>query len=150
MFVATNILLSWQNICHDKHNFVVTKVCLSWQNFFCNKHKYLSWQNFCWDKNIFDKCCGKHTFVATKDTFCHDKHMFVVTKLSPMIHTSFYKLDRMLESCTVSIFHLEKVVASQQANLLKEEHCRAQLTKKINTLHNLNEYFYILYWPSHQ
>ena len=52
IFVTTNIYC-------DKHNFVVTNV-LSWQAYFC---------------------CGKHTFVMTKDFFGHNKHMFVMTKV---------------------------------------------------------------------
>ena len=68
--------LSPQKFCHDKHVFVATTVCLSWQN--C-----LSWQIFVVTK-VF---CDKHNFVATsilllcatKDVFCHDKHMCVTT-----------------------------------------------------------------------
>ena len=43
-FVATNIILSQQNFCHDKHTFVVTK------------------DLFCHDKHI----CHDKTFVTTK------------------------------------------------------------------------------------
>ena len=127
-------LLQQKYACHDK-TFVAIKIfstnVLLWQAYFC---------------------CNKRCVLSQQTHVCRDK-TFVITKLSPMIHTSFYKLDSMLESCsssTVSIFHLEKDVARQQASLLKEEHCCAELTKKINTLHNLNEHLYILYWPSHQ
>ena len=51
IFVATNMCLSWQNT-----SFVVTKVCLSQQNYV-------------------------YTFVATKDVFCCDKHVFVATNI---------------------------------------------------------------------
>ena len=62
--------------------FVATKVCLP-QQFFLSRHnfsrdKYLSRQNLPYDK---------HTFVATKDVFCHDKYVchdktkLVATKL---------------------------------------------------------------------
>ena len=27
-------------------------------------------------------CCNKHTFVMTNNVFCHDKHVFVITKIS--------------------------------------------------------------------
>ena len=64
-FVATTLCI----FCHDKtfvttnvgHNksFVATNTCLSQQNL----------------------CCIMHTFVVTKDVFCHDRHMFVLTKL---------------------------------------------------------------------
>ena len=43
-FVATNIILSSQNFCHDKHTFVVTK------------------DLFCRDKHV----CRDKTFVTTK------------------------------------------------------------------------------------
>ena len=94
-FVVTNVCLSWQNMSFD-----VTKVCLSWQNFCCDK-KILLQQNICRDNFFFmslrqifvgtkiccdehmlvvtniilsqqNFCCKKHTFVATKDMFCHD------------------------------------------------------------------------------
>ena len=81
-FVATNIFLSWQQFCHDKHNFVMTSLLLSWQTHVChdktcllchnksfvvkstlswkktrfvmmNMHLRLSWQNVC-------DTCGKN------------------------------------------------------------------------------------------
>ena len=60
IFVVIKVLF-----CHDKiHLFVTTKVCLSRPNYVCRNKIFLSWQKF---------CCGKHTFVATKDVFCCDK-----------------------------------------------------------------------------
>ena len=70
VLVMTNMFLSWQNM-----SFVMTKVCSLQQN--------LSWQifvmiNMClWQKF----CHHKHTFVMTKDMFCHDKILFVATNI---------------------------------------------------------------------
>ena len=64
LFVITNIVLSQQNFCHDKHIFVVKK-----DMFCCNKH------------------CDK-TFVMTKMILVaalakdsRNKHNFVATKM---------------------------------------------------------------------
>ena len=56
----------------------------------CNK--YLSQENFCCDKKL--------TFVATKDTFCHDKHkhMFVMTKLLLLQKLYIWQLPPMIGS----------------------------------------------------
>ena len=58
IFVVTNIILSWQNFCHEKltfvatnTSFVVTKVCLSRQNICRGKHS---------DNNI--TYCGKECY----------------------------------------------------------------------------------------
>ena len=77
-----NMPLSRQNrSCRDRNIF-------SWQIFFRN--------NFC------------HTFVATKDVFCCDKHMFVMTKLAatkmilvaaPDNDTSLHQLKHLSVPC---------------------------------------------------
>ena len=54
-----NLNLLWQ---HNKMMFVVTKV-LSWQKFRCNKHV----------TNV--------SFLSQQTHVCHDKHVFVVTKM---------------------------------------------------------------------
>ena len=70
LFVTIKCLLPWQKYaCHDK-TFVMTNTCLLWQ--------------ICVTTKIF--CCGKHTFVVTKEVFCHNKHIchdktFVMTKM---------------------------------------------------------------------
>ena len=107
IFVATNIILSWQvvvtsilllcqtGVSHDKTQIsVMTKVCLLRQNI-CMTKLCLSWQIFVttnvllWQKF----CCDHHTFVTTNNLFCHntclswqandllchDKSMFVMT-----------------------------------------------------------------------
>ena len=51
-FVATSLLLSRQNTCLLRQIFVATKIF----------------------------CCDKNNFVATRDGFCRDKHVFVTTK----------------------------------------------------------------------
>ena len=90
IFVATNMCLSQQRFCLDKHTFVttkdvfccdkqllvVTKVCLlqqisvmtklSWQKYFVVTNIIFSWQNF---------CHNKHTFVVTRDNFFATKHL---------------------------------------------------------------------------
>ena len=95
-FVTTKLCLLRQNIfvatyiCRDKQSSVATRILLSWQNMsFVATKVSLSRQKFCRDKIIcYDKCLsqqivglGKHTFVTTKNVFCHDKHVFVSTKL---------------------------------------------------------------------
>ena len=85
VFVMTNACLSLQNM-----SFVTTKVCLLWQKNCRDKilfvaTKLLSWQifvttNTCLLRQKF--CHGKHTSVVTVDVFCHDKHKFVMTKVS--------------------------------------------------------------------
>ena len=61
MLATTNMCLSGQQtcVCQVKHMFVATNIILLRQKF----------------------CCGKRTFVATKDMFCCDKHMFAATKI---------------------------------------------------------------------
>ena len=82
--------LSWQTM-----SFAVTKICLQQQNFCCNK-TILSQQNFfvnkrvCGDKSmlIVTKlllwqnyvCCDKYLYLSRQTNFCHDKHIFVITK----------------------------------------------------------------------
>ena len=55
----TKVCLPWHNYVSRDEPFVLTNTCLSWQRF----------------------CLDKHTFVATKDVFCHDKSTLVVAKL---------------------------------------------------------------------
>ena len=74
-FVMTKVCLSQQNLCHDKHvccdktSFVVTKNMLVAANMtnVLSRQTILSQQKF---------CHVKHTFVATKDVLCHNKHVF--------------------------------------------------------------------------
>ena len=73
MLVTTNVCLLQQNTffllwhkyaCHNK-TFVMTKLCLLQQIFVMTKVlSRQAWQRFCRDK---------HTFVVTKDMFCHNK-----------------------------------------------------------------------------
>ena len=58
IFVVTNIILSWPNVCHDKHTFVTTHVCH-------DKTRLLSQQKYA--------CQNK--------AFCHDKHLLVTTNV---------------------------------------------------------------------
>ena len=77
---ARSIIFATKHIfCHNKSMLVATKL-LSWQNTSFSQQKYadisvvikvLQWQFFF--------LLSKHTFVKTKDVFCHDKHMFVAT-----------------------------------------------------------------------
>ena len=60
---ARSIIFVMKKLCLLRQIFVVTKV-LSKQKYFVVTNIILSQQNF---------RCGKHTFVATKDLFCHDK-----------------------------------------------------------------------------
>ena len=112
IFVTTKVLLqlthvyfmclSWQNtfkhvfamtkhvFCCDKSTLVATKL-LSQQisvatNTCLYKSMRVSWQNYiCHDKHVFVTtkvlCRNKHIFVMTKDVFCCDNHMFVATKV---------------------------------------------------------------------
>ena len=56
---ATSIIFVVMKVLSRQIYFVATKIILSQQKF----------------------CCGKNTFVMTKDVFCHDIHMFVMTKM---------------------------------------------------------------------
>ena len=62
IFVATNFLSTQTCVCCDKTHL------LSWQKYACHDKTFVA-TNTC-------------TFVVTKDMFCHDKHMFVMTKVS--------------------------------------------------------------------
>ena len=63
IFVATNITLSRQKFCRDKHTFVATK------HVFCRNKSMLV--------NLFTKRLSRQAyFVATKDVFFRDKHVF--------------------------------------------------------------------------
>ena len=68
-----NTLLSQQKYaCRDETNFVGTNMCLSRQNFCLDKHTFVA------TKDVF--CRDKHVFVATKvclsrqTSFCRDKY----------------------------------------------------------------------------
>ena len=82
IFVKTNMCLSWQQFCHDKHTFVMTK------DMFVMTKVSLSRQNFCHDY--------KHTSVATKAVFCHNKnyicgssHQWYFTAIMTLTHCSW-------------------------------------------------------------
>ena len=86
-FVATNIILSPQNFCHDKYTFVATK------------------DVFCRDTHVFvaTKVCFSHIFVATKHVFCLDKHALVVRRIrdgEPRTATSTFTQLLNSELCT--------------------------------------------------
>ena len=78
-FVVTKVGLLRQNICCNF--FVVTKLCLLLQIFVVTR--VLSRQNFCRNKHTliqsFHKALWFMLVYHTKDVFCHDKRMFVVT-----------------------------------------------------------------------
>ena len=77
------------HLCCDKHTFVPTNTRLSRQTHVCpDKTLLWSWPKYaCGNKTfVTTKLCLSHqnicrarSFVATKDVFCHDKHMFVAT-----------------------------------------------------------------------
>ena len=76
-FVATNIFLSRQNVCCDKHNFVTTNFFprLSRQNYVCSRANIiLSRQKFCPDKRFVT---ANVIFVGTKDVFVATKMILV-------------------------------------------------------------------------
>ena len=82
IFVMTKVWIRQTHVmtkhifCHDKSMLIMTKL-LSWQN---ATNTCLSWQNYaCIDKITFVATNICHTCVVTK-TFCHDRHIFVVTK----------------------------------------------------------------------
>ena len=89
IFVTTNIILLWQNMC-----FVTANTCLLQQKFACHTitfvatklcllQQYLSWQKFSHDKQF---CCNKR-FVLTSIFFVATKTCFVTTST----HLSFVK-----------------------------------------------------------
>ena len=61
MLVATKLYFLRQNVCLE---FVATNTCLSGQKLFLHRH----------------------TFVATKDVFCRDKHVLVATKCDKKVN----------------------------------------------------------------
>ena len=69
-FGVTNIILLWQNVCHDELTFVTTNACFSWQNILLSRQKY---------------ACRNKAFVMTNTfawkIFCRDKHNCVLTKV---------------------------------------------------------------------
>ena len=71
--VTTSTSLSWQKMCF------VTAKSLSWnKNVCCNKYTCLSQQTFCRDKHVL----SWQTCLSSRQThFCHDKTVFVATKL---------------------------------------------------------------------
>ena len=85
---ATNIFLSWQKFCHDKHVFVMTKHIFLWQEYACHDKSFVVKNYVCHEKIFLSQqifLCDKHNFVVTKVLFwhayfCHDKHGFVMTK----------------------------------------------------------------------
>ena len=130
IFVATKVL-SWQtHLCHDKTHllsqwkytcrnktFVATKLCLSQQ-------KLLSWQAyFCRDKWHFYH--NKHTFVMTKVSLlqqnracCNKSESFVATKvLSQQKCLSWQFLLWQAYFC-----HDKRCVLSQHMGILKKKY----------------------------
>ena len=62
-------------VCRDKLTFVATNICLSRQR---DKHAFVA------TKDVF--CCDKHVYVVTKvslsqQNICRDKHTFIATKV---------------------------------------------------------------------
>ena len=98
----------WQELpqasfCRDKNVFVATKHIFCRDKSMLGATNVLSWENYVCRLNIFvaakllsrlrfvvtNTCLSlqkfyrdKHTFVATIDAFCSDKHVFVATKVS--------------------------------------------------------------------
>ena len=73
-----SFLLRQKYACCDK-TFVMRNMCLLRQIFVATKvltqQKYFVAANITLLRQIF--CRGEHTFVATKDMFCCDKHMLL-------------------------------------------------------------------------
>ena len=80
VFVTTKYVF-----CRDKSTLVMTKLWLSQQNILVIFWSYMSRQNTSFVETklcMYHFCCNK-TFVMTKlspQTFCHDEHTFVTTK----------------------------------------------------------------------
>ena len=69
-------------------------------------------------------CCGKHTFVATKDVFCPDKHVFVATKLilvtaPAIIYLLVHITDPLSWDENNVIFHPDRTKASGKKKQLQ-------------------------------
>ena len=71
---------SFDVFCCDKSMLVATKLCLSQQAYFCHDKKKTC---FVATKVLFRQkyVCRNKSFVATKDVFCRDKHVFKATQL---------------------------------------------------------------------
>ena len=81
IFVVTNIILLWQNVCHDKHTFVITNTCLSWQNTsFVTTKICLSRQSFCHNKHVLvaTNVCRDKSFVTPSILLSQQKTCFDV------------------------------------------------------------------------
>ena len=76
-FCQDNIMLVATNVCPDK-TFVPTKICLSRQTFY---HK-------------------KHTFVTTKDVFCHDKHVHMFVATNTFVTTKLFSWQNDTDGCS--------------------------------------------------
>ena len=115
VFVATNIILLRQNICHDKHTFVTTKdvfghdkhvfvtrkVCLSQQNYICKK--VLLWHT-CF-------CCDKHVFVKTNIILLREAYICRDKRYVLLRQTHVKRADRgriCTIGCSVKIFDTNK------------------------------------------
>ena len=89
IFVATNVCLSRQKLCHDKHifvainicddkhnfvatnknlSFVTTKVCLAWQKLYASTKVCLS-RCVCCDKVLSRQA------TLSRQEFCHGRHI---------------------------------------------------------------------------
>ena len=69
VFHSDKSMLAAKTVLSQQNSFAVTKLLL--QQIFVVTKTCLTWQKFCHDK---------HIFVVTKDMFSHNKHMSVTTK----------------------------------------------------------------------
>ena len=114
--VTTSTSLSWQKMC-----FVTAKslsrqnMCLSWhKNVCCDKHTCLSQQTFCRDKHVL----SRQTCLSSRQThFCHDKTVFVATKLLLWPKSYLWQLPPMITN--EDHLHVWKGQENKQKNIKK-------------------------------
>ena len=116
IFVTTNMILSPQTFCRDKHTFIVTKTCFVVTNTCLSRHKkqqlVAAPVN---DRKLHHLLWQSMAEAATR--MCRDKNMVVATKLL------FYADVKHL--VTTNIFVTTNIILSQQKS---QKFCRDKYT----------------------
>ena len=81
MLAATKLLTQQKRVCQEK-TFVSTNICHDTFVMLAATKLLTQQKRVCQEKTFVSTNICHDMFVTTKDVFCHNKHMFAVTKVS--------------------------------------------------------------------